>query len=220
VGLRPLLASGSLDSTWLRRLATLATESILAAPGVLRCVHRRARNSYFTFRADTARIADIALSAGRILASTFRTGALCRGNLRRLTRALTPRFTTTTSDSRHVFAIATHGHSTLAASRAGFVRVEFVRGAFRVRGTPTLAGDLLLLRCVHARETAGALAAIAAGASAASVRVARGGNGSAYAAPRLADHVTLALTIGPGASSTPEAAVVIACSIRHYYSLP
>ena len=117
--------------------------------------------------------------------------------LRRLTRALSPCLAATTADRRHVLAIATHRHPTLATCRPGFVRVEFVRGALRVRGSAALAGDLLLLLLVHARETARALSrAVRAGTTAVAARI-RGGHRNVRATSRLADHIALALTIGP-----------------------
>jgi hypothetical protein len=65
---------------------------------------------------------------------------------------MAPGFPAPPADHRHVFAIATHGLTTLPPGVARFIGVEFVRGALRMRRLPTLARDLALLAAIHRRE--------------------------------------------------------------------
>jgi hypothetical protein len=204
----PLFAPGSLGSTRrLRRQTPFATKCVFSATRILRRANRAAGYSDFPLTGATGirRAAD----ARRVLTGSIHAGTYDAG-LRRLTRALTARFATTASNGRHVLAIPAHRHAALTASRACFSGIEFVRRALGMGSSAALASDFLLLRLVHRGKATCTLASTVR-ACAIGARRQR----SVSVAPRLVDHVTLALTIRP-----TEAAVVIACSIHHYCSLP
>src|SRR6185437_6827579 len=92
----------------------------------------------------------------RVLEGTFGVAAQARrvGLAGIAATGLTPRLAAAAADGCHVLAVPTHRHAALAARLAGFAGIEFVRGAFGVRRTATLARDLALLRAVHRREAA------------------------------------------------------------------
>lgn len=192
-------------------MATLAAQGILTAPGVLGRSDRRAADSDFALSTRTTGIRQIRESR-RVLTGSVHARARRDASLCCLARALTAGFTATPSDRRHVLPIPAHGHSTFPAGRPCFARIEFVRRTFRMSGASALAGDFLLLRLVHRREATRTLASAVPASRCATTR---NGDRRDGTVSRLVDDIALALTI-----RRPEAAVVVACSIRHYYSLP